>query len=507
MKRFLAVAAVALAPVVATSCNDYNNTFQPNTGAVVTFLSPADAFASGPAFTLTVNGGGFVDQTVVQWNGQNRTTTPVKNSSGAITALTAAITAADIANPGTAMVNTLSPHKSGTDNGLSNSLAFTIRPAGNPVPAITSISPATAVACGTSCADFPLTISGSNFLPSNNASGASSVRWNSGPSQTALAVTAATSTQVQATVPGSLIASTGTTPVMATVTVFNSPPGGGGSNGATFTFNNSGPVAGLGPQSAAEESPALSADGRYVGYVGGDGNHTQIFVRDTCTGAGAKCEPQTVLVSAAADGTAGNADSHSPSMSADGRYVAFSSAAANLVDRLAVTQNIDDPPPGRQVYLRDTCFGAASPCEPVTHLISIDPNGALSGMENILPSISSSGRFVAFLSITPARASRVDPDLVGVTPKNDATSTPAAPNSGYRQIFVRDTCLGAANGTPSTTRISLQPGDAPASGAPARPALSSDASHLAFTGRDATLFTRSATIDDRVFLAIIGNRH
>src|SRR5439155_6179424 len=119
MEAFSAVGGGALGPSCANRCQQYKNTFQPNTGAVVTFLSPADAFASGPAFTLTVNGGGFVDQTVVQWNGQNRTTTPVKNSSGAITALTAAITAADIANPGTAMVNTLSPHKSGTDNGLS----------------------------------------------------------------------------------------------------------------------------------------------------------------------------------------------------------------------------------------------------------------------------------------------------------------------------------------------------------------------------------------------------
>ena len=238
MKRFVAVAAVALAPVVATSCNDYNNTFQPNTGAAISFLSPADAFAGGPAFTLTVNpfpGSSFPDQTVVQWNAQNRTTTPVKNSSGAITALTAAITAGDIANPGTAMVNTLSPHKSGTDNGLSNSIAFVIRPAGNPVPAITSISPASAPACGTSCADFTLTISGSNFLPSNNSTGPSSVRWNNGPSESTLTVTSATSTQIQATVPGNLISAAGT----ATVTVFNEPPGGGGSNGEIFSICNS----------------------------------------------------------------------------------------------------------------------------------------------------------------------------------------------------------------------------------------------------------------------------
>jgi hypothetical protein len=83
--------------------------------------------------------------------------------------------------------------------------------------------------------------------------------------------------------------------------------------------------------------------------------------------------------------------------------------------------------------------------------------------------------------------------------------TPASgANSGYRQVFIRDTCLGATNCTPKTTRISLQPGDGTGSGAkPAGPALSGNAGHVGIVGANATtLFTRSVAVDDRVFLAI-----
>ena len=238
MKRFLAVAAVALAPVVATSCNDYNIAVQPNTGAAISFLSPADATAGGPNFTLTVSGNGFVDKTVVQWKGQNLVTTPVKDSSGNVSAtvITAAVPAALIANPAKALVNTLNPHKGGTDNGLSNSLAFFINPPGNPVPAITSISPASVPACSATCADFTLIISGSDFVPTSDPSGGSSVRWNNGPSQSTLTVSSATFTEIQVTVPGNFIANPGT----AVVTVYNPPSSsggaGGGSNGEIFSI-------------------------------------------------------------------------------------------------------------------------------------------------------------------------------------------------------------------------------------------------------------------------------
>jgi len=73
-----------------------------------------------------------------------------------------------------------------------------------------------------------------------------------------------------------------------------------------------------------------------------------------------------------------------------------------------------------------------------------------------------------------------------------------------RQVFVRDTCLGAANCTPKTTRISLMPGDAPAnSSKPAGPALSGLAKQIALSeGKNATVFTPTVPVDDKVFLAI-----
>jgi hypothetical protein len=171
-------------------------------------------------------------------------------------------------------------------------------------------------------------------------------------------------------------------------------------------------------------------------------------------------------------------------MNSDGRYVAFSSAATNLVE---------NAPPGRQVYLLDTCAGAIDSCKPSTHLISTDSNGALVGTESIMPSVSSSGRFVAFLAITPSHS-----------------ATPAsASNSGFRQVFIRDTCFGATNCTPKTTRISLQPGDGTAAASkPAGPALDGKARHVAIVGATvATLFTRSVAVDDRVFLAVANQQH
>jgi hypothetical protein len=179
-------------------------------------------------------------------------------------------------------------------------------------------------------------------------------------------------------------------------------------------------------------------------------------------------------------------------MNSDGRYVAFSSAATNL---------LENAPPGRQVYLLDTCAGAGDTCKPSTQLISSDASGALVGTESILPSVSSSGRYVAFLAVTPSHSS----NQVSAQLKTTASGT----NSGYRQVFIRDTCLGATNCTPKTTRISLQPGDAIASASkPAGPALSGNAGHVAIAGSNAaTLFTRSVAVDDRVFLAIANQQH
>ena len=497
-------------------CNDYGNTFQNPTGASIAFLAPSTTSAGSAGFTLTVSSpsGGFVTQTVVQWNGKTVPTTYVSAST-----VTAAITTAMIANPGTVFVNTLNPFSGAGNNGLSNVLSFVVNPAANPVPAITSISPSTAAA---GSASFTLSVNGSSFLPTSDPSGGSQVRWNLGPTQTTLPIVTISASQIQATVDTSLLVNTTSQPVSAIVTVYNPPApptttsgntgipgpsgGGGGTSpgGLPFSITPAGTGATAARTNVAEETPAVSVDGRYVSYSATQGEHAQVFVRDTCEGAASGCQPRTLVVSAAADGTPGNDDSRAPSMSSDGRYIAFSSAATNITS--TATNIASGAPAGRQVYLRDTCFGArTTSCTPSTQLVSTDAEGALVGAEGILPSVSASGRFIAFLAVTPSPTSGKSAAQV----KSAAGSANnSGNNSGYRQVFVRDTCIGATSCTPKTTRISLQPGDAATPDArPAGPALSGNSAQVALPDASAaaTLFTRSVAVDDRVFLALTGS--
>src|SRR5207245_10537221 len=84
--------------------------------------------------------------------------------------------------------------------------------------------------------------------------------------------------------------------------------------------------------SGVSVSGSISADGRFVAFtsaagnlVAGDTNGVEdIFVHDRQTGV-------TERVSVASDGTQGNDGSFDASTSATGRFVAFTSAAANLV--------------------------------------------------------------------------------------------------------------------------------------------------------------------------------
>jgi hypothetical protein len=487
MKRLWTAVAVALVGIFAVSgCNDYGNTFQSNTGAFLSSLSPSNAVAGGGDFMLTLTGSGFVTGTIVQWNGRTLSTTYISGGS-----VTANVPAALIAKSGTATVQTVNPHSGSQDNGLSNPLSLTIFPPPNPTPTISRLSPSCAV---TSSGSFTLTITGTNFIPASDPSGGSQVHWNTSTQSTLPIVGPISATQIQATVSSSLVAAPGP----ATVTVSNPPVpnspsvGGGPSNGLTFTVAASCPAVikstatSAAQIAVAEETPAVSLDGRYVAFTAAQGEHTQVLLHDTCQGAQLGCQQRTMLLSVADDGAPADDDSRSPSMSSDGRFVAFSSAATNLAEA---------GPGGRQVYLRDTCLGESASCKPSTRLISTDVNGALAGAESILPSVSASGRFVAFLAVTPSHSAK----------SQASEQSPSAPNSGFRQVFVRDTCFGAAGCTPTTARISLQPGDAPASGdKPAGPAISGSAKHIAIAGGGtATLFTRSVPVDDRVILSIL----
>ena len=84
----------------------------------ITGLSPFFAAPEGSAFTLTVNGTGFVHGAVVRWNSLDRATTRVSS-----TQLTAAIAATDIVTAGTASVTVFNPTP---DGGLSNAVSFLV---------------------------------------------------------------------------------------------------------------------------------------------------------------------------------------------------------------------------------------------------------------------------------------------------------------------------------------------------------------------------------------------
>jgi Tol biopolymer transport system component len=94
------------------------------------------------------------------------------------------------------------------------------------------------------------------------------------------------------------------------------------------------------------ETPAISFNGQYIAFVSWAYDldpacsyaARHVFVRDRLTG-------QTSCVSLASDGTQAYVDSWNPSLSADGRFVAFGSDADNLVP--------DDTNESRDIFLRD----------------------------------------------------------------------------------------------------------------------------------------------------------
>jgi hypothetical protein len=92
----------------------------PNPVPALTGLSPDSGIEGDDPFTLTVTGTDFVAGSTVQWNGSDRPTTFVSS-----TQLTAQISMADVAGPGTANITVFNPAPGG---GTSNALVFTINP-------------------------------------------------------------------------------------------------------------------------------------------------------------------------------------------------------------------------------------------------------------------------------------------------------------------------------------------------------------------------------------------
>jgi hypothetical protein len=152
--------------------------------------------------------------------------------------LTAQLTAADIQTAGVTAITVFTPAPGG---GSSNALNLAID---NPVPAISSISPSSAIVGDPA---LTLTVNGTNFVAG------SAVQWN-GTSRT---TTFVNETQLTAQITAADLLSVGT----ASVTVLNPAPGGGASGGVSFSIlaSNSVPlISSLSPDSAIAGSAAFT---------------------------------------------------------------------------------------------------------------------------------------------------------------------------------------------------------------------------------------------------------
>jgi hypothetical protein len=134
----------------------------------------------------------------------------------------------------------------------------------------------------------------------------------------------------------------------------------------------------------ASANPAISGNGRFVAFASdatnlvlGDTNgFTDIFVVDALTGVIAR-------ESVSSAGVQANGSSFRPSISQDGRYLAFESTATNL-SPLVTT-------PGTHIYLRDRQAGT-------TTLVSQSSAGVAGNGVSVQAAVSADGRYVAFAS-------------------------------------------------------------------------------------------------------------
>ncbi len=231
-----------------------------------------------------------------------------------------------------------------------------------------------------------------------------------------------------------------------------------GSGGTTLISKSSAGAKGDGPS----VFPSVSEDGRYVAFRSESRNlhpddtdgRKDIYVRD-------RVENTTILVSRAsgAAGEKGNHSSFNPRISADGRRVVFRSNSDNLVP--------EDPGNASDLYVRNLNTHK-------TTLISraSGASGAKADGESFNPSISADGRVIAFRS----EATNLDP--------GDTDTTP--------DIYVRDL-------NDNTTKlISRASGTAGAKGndESSFPVIAGDASVVAFRS-EATNLHPDDTKDDR----------
>ena len=195
------------------------------------------------------------------------------------------------------------------------------------------------------------------------------------------------------------------------------------------------------------EAPSISSNGRIVAFisdatnlVSGDTNGAQDVFVHDLDTG------TTERVSVATAGTQGNDDCFSLSLSADGRFVAFGSYASNLVAN--DTNTVID------VFVHDRNTAT-------TERVSIASDGTEANDESFSPAISSDGRFVAFQS--------------------DATNLVLNDTNNKSDIFVHDRLTG------STERVSVNSDGKQANGDSIAPAISDDGFFVAFASEATNL--------------------
>jgi Tol biopolymer transport system component len=230
-------------------------------------------------------------------------------------------------------------------------------------------------------------------------------------------------------------------------------------------------VANDGSPGNSSASPGdISGDGRYVAFgsfssnlVPGDTNGAfDVFVRD-------RMLKTTDRVSVSSSQTEGDGASFSPSINGDGRYVAFSSEATNLVPL--------DTNGRRDIFVRDRMAGT-------TERASVSSSGAqgngqsdgpgIRGGTSFGPDISADGRLITFDSVS---TNLVDGDT------NTCDPFYQSPPGVCPDVFVRDRVAG------TTVRASVAADGTQGNRASTDPAISADGLFVAFFSSASNLVT------------------
>jgi hypothetical protein len=414
----------------------------------ITSVAPMNATAGGGGFTLTVTGTNFIRDSVVDWNGAARNT-----SFQSATVLKASIPSTDLATAGTVEITVLNTSSNGAA-AFSEPFPFTINPqAGAAVkfPQVISVSVAGGPADGAS--EAPAISSGGRYIAFY--------------SQAKNLVGPAPPGSGNIFVRDTCVGATNSICSPKTLAVDLAPDGSA-------------------PNGKSSRQVAISGDGRFVAFVSRATNlvssnsvlslgYWELYVRDLCVGANSPsgCVPHTEIISTGPEGEAANGPSTSPSLSADGRFVAFVSASTNLV-----TEKSSLLP---QAYVRDTCAGptATKSCLARTVAVPVDDEDRVAGAQAGRPAISSDVALESWAA-------------------KSAAQNPASTS----QVVLADTCMGIeppVSCAESAERISYAPDDSTLGGANISPSLSSDARFVVFESQPADSSTGNAARVSRAF--------